>query len=324
MSGESAPFAGAEYERQDDGSRHRLGRGVLAGVVSVILVGVLVGSATIAYQLGFESGASRVTPIITAGDQPFKVRPADPGGMKIPNQDKRIYEQLASGKTVPKGSGPKGPGKERLVRSGERPIESLLMTVRPAAAPPSGQRPANQRAEAENVLPSKVRLPPPPPPMRPLPRPPAGPLVIKDLTAGPKRGEKTGKPVKAIKQPPRAAIAPAPRVIAPAARRVPSVAALPSPPAAIPKRPSADSGRYLVQLSSAKSMGNAQQSWRNLRRRHPDLFDGLSNSIAKTYLGAKKGTWYRLRAGPFETRASARLACERAKKRKVACFVVRR
>ena len=79
-----------------------------------------------------------------------------------------------------------------------------------------------------------------------------------------------------------------------------------------------------MQLSASKSDAEARRKWVALVSRNPGLFKGLGRVIAKSYLGKRKGTWYRLRAGPFANRGAANQMCARAKKRKVACYVVRR
>lgn len=64
---------------------------------------------------------------------------------------------------------------------------------------------------------------------------------------------------------------------------------------------------WLTSLASAES---ADQSWRSLVETYPDLLGGLDVTIRKVDLGVDKGVWYRVMAGPFENRQSAKAVCE--------------
>lgn len=300
----------------DDAKRYSVARGIVVVVISFLILGVFVAGVTIAYQLGLEAGSSKVTPIIRADTGPTKVRPSDPGGMKIPNQDKTVYGQLGQTNGQAKD--------EKLLPTAERPIESLLMTIKPATAPPSTDDGSKEDRSAAipggaigtTALAPPVKLPPPPPPEKPTPKRPQGAEVTKT-------SKDTGKAVVAAAVPPPP---PPPPVAVKSARpktakptqkatRVASVNTT------VSKKPT---GTFVVQLASAKSEKGARQTWGKLRKAHPTLFRGLSETIVRKNLGAKKGTWYRLMAGGFPSAGAAKAFCGRAKKRKVGCLVARR
>jgi hypothetical protein len=70
-----------------------------------LLFGALIGLAAAAgaawYILGSGSGqpstGPQEVPVVKAEKAPIKVRPADPGGMEVPNQDKTVYDRVAKG-----------------------------------------------------------------------------------------------------------------------------------------------------------------------------------------------------------------------------------
>lgn len=60
-----------------------------AGVVAVVALAVLGGF--VAFK---DNGASDEMMMIEATQEPVKIRPANPGGMRIPDQDKYVYDRL--------------------------------------------------------------------------------------------------------------------------------------------------------------------------------------------------------------------------------------
>jgi hypothetical protein len=68
-----------------------------------------------AYKSG-GNGIGGIVPLIKADNDPTRIRPDDPGGMPVPNQDKAIYDKLDPRNAPPKGV-------ERLLPSPETPID---------------------------------------------------------------------------------------------------------------------------------------------------------------------------------------------------------
>ena len=305
-------------EYYEETRRHSVARGVVVMVVSVLILGVFVAGVTIAYQLGVEAGSSKVTPIIRADTSPTKVRPTDPGGMNIPNQDKTVYGQIAQTNGQDEANGEdKG---EKLLPKAERPIESLLLTIRPATAPAA----ANDQPKAPDPEPvvaaeaaPPIKLPPPPPPEKPDPKRPTS----AEIKTGP--SPKAPAVVAAVTPPPPP---PAPPAVSPskATKPKPATTRVASAKAAPAPEVKKATGAYRVQLASAKSAKGARRVWGKLRKAHPDLFGSLSESVVRRNLGPQKGTWYRLMAGGFPSANAAKAFCGKAKKRKVACLPVRR
>lgn len=82
----------------------------------------------------------------------------------------------------------------------------------------------------------------------------------------------------------------------------------------------ADSG-FFVQLASVKSEARARAAWAGLQRAHPVLLGDLELDLEKADLGAR-GTFYRVRTGPFPNKATAEDMCWQIKSAKLDCLVV--
>jgi len=57
--------------------------------------GGLAGLIWYSYAEGGRHSGKRLVPVIQAAAGPLKTRPAEPGGVKVPHKDKRIYERIA-------------------------------------------------------------------------------------------------------------------------------------------------------------------------------------------------------------------------------------
>jgi cell division septation protein DedD len=126
-------------------------------------------------------------PVVRADPGPVKVRPENPGGMQVPDQDKLVYDRMRGDE--------KPPQVERLLPRPETPLPPPAPTPPPAATPPlaaitpppvttpppeTAPPPAPKAAPAapstEEVLAAKPPGPAPPPPQPPkaAPKPAAG------------------------------------------------------------------------------------------------------------------------------------------------------
>jgi cell division protein FtsN len=143
----------------------------------------------------------------------------------------------------------------------------------------------------------------------------------------------TEKPV-VMRAPPAAA------TIAPGESRLPVVA--PSPAPRLPNLPdvgpgapatstpgrtittvasAAGRGGIFLQIGSYKSDAEAMQSWASFRTRHA-LAPGYRPDVKAADLGAR-GTWYRLRLGPFADKHSAASFCEKLRTGGANCLVAK-
>ncbi len=136
-----------EYDgvEETDHGRSR-GRGLVAAFV-VVCVAVAGGAGFYFWNssLGGDS-ASGEPPVIVADTEPVKVKPADPGGTTVPNQDLAVYDRVA-------GNGTAEPTDQNLVTTAEEPVDVVQRTLNPEALPLEGRDQV-----AEPVVKSEERL----------------------------------------------------------------------------------------------------------------------------------------------------------------------
>lgn len=276
---------------------------------------------------GLWSGGEKTVPLIKAAPGPVKVRPDNPGGLRVPDRDKLVYDRMQSPSSS--GGAAQNRGPERLLPSPEQPLPKPVAVPAPKAK-------AVERPVSEPALKPVAKIKPVEK-IKPLAKPVAKPVAkvptLKDVKTA-KRPPPPPPPPQAPKAEVPGSIAkPAPKSVAPklAAPKpvAPKLAQVKKPiavtkPLAVPKPvPIAESRVYLVQLAAARSMRGARDEWARLRTRNLDLLGDLGLSITKADLGAARGIFYRLRAGPLKDKAAARSLCTQLAKRKVGCLIIR-
>ncbi|MDZ7711809.1 MAG: tetratricopeptide repeat protein [Rhodovibrio sp.] len=93
-------------------------------------------------------------------------------------------------------------------------------------------------------------------------------------------------------------------------------------PAPAPDHALAGTGRsYWVQVASLRSERDAKAEWRRLKGQHGALLAELPLKLQKTDL-PEKGTYYRLRSGPFADAGTPKQLCAVLQARDQACLVV--
>jgi cell division septation protein DedD len=257
---------------------------------------------------------TRSVPLVEADPRPFKVRPSDPGGLRVPNQSELILErpgQRAQGN----GASARAPG---LAPEAEAPN---LGGLRAAVAPPP------------------VIAPAPTWPPQPAPRP--GQVVPGQAVTG-QTGPGAAAPAAPAAATPPVANGNAPAAPQAAARQAAPPAATPSaatppaatppaatPPAATPTvaavvppaRP-AGSGRVQVQIAALTSEDSARAEWDRVARRAPELFQGRSPAVTRLDRDGQ-APLFRLRTGGFADQDAAREFCEQVRTRGATCIPVR-
>lgn len=317
----------------DEGRR---GRSLL---IAGLLIGVAVAGGAGWYLLGQERGTSGAVPapVISGDPSPYKVRPADPGGMQVPNQDKLVYERINPADDT-------RPGVEKLLPEPQAPVPPAVQPVRPAAeaggtdtamSPPppppldgdeptgnttqadtmqTGAAPASASAAAITAAPAAEeaqRVP-----ARPEPQPAPPQKSEEPQTPAPAPTRTDAKSVEA-KAAPEKANAEAGAVAAKAS----------AAPAAAPQKPTpaqtaaAVGGPYTIQLAALRDEASARKTWETLKAKHADLLGGLAPRILRADLGSK-GVFYRVRATGIGTEKEARNLCEQLANRKVGCLFV--
>ena len=130
---------------------YRLGRKTGGGPpwrMIIIAGSVLAAGAVIAALVwGFSRGSSRNAPLIEADARPIKVRPDNPGGLRVPNQDELIFDRNRGGRPAAQGG---------LAPEAEKPrVDQLRAQLAERAAqeaarsaPPATPTPAQPAASA--------------------------------------------------------------------------------------------------------------------------------------------------------------------------------
>ena len=312
---------------------------------------------------GLLAGADAGIPLIKAEPGPVKVRPESPGGLRIPDRDKLVYDRMQG------EGGPEERGAERLLPPPEQPLPKPTaankppQTETPAQAPPAAKpatpeklvakpepqpqpklKPIAKVPTIKDVQSAKRPAPPPPPPA-----PPAAPKSSSPVLSVLKRSSKKApeKPSAETKTAaPKPAPAPNPALnpalnptAPPAVKKAPvkAVSATPVPssppstPLAAPETaqdkpapaPIPKSKAYLVQLAAARSPQGARDEWKRLRSKHLDLLGNLGLSVTKADLGSARGVYYRLRAGPIADEIAARRLCRQLAERQIGCLIIK-
>jgi hypothetical protein len=123
----------------------------------IIIAGsVLAAGAVIAALVwGFSRGSSRNAPLIEADARPIKIRPDNPGGLRVPNQDELIFDRNRGARPAAQGG---------LAPEAERPrVDQLRAQLAERAAqeaarnaPPPSPAPAQPAAPAAPSAPASA------------------------------------------------------------------------------------------------------------------------------------------------------------------------
>ncbi|HYD30744.1 MAG TPA: SPOR domain-containing protein [Azospirillaceae bacterium] len=285
----------------------RRGRGKGFAIVSALLAGIaFVGFIWYSYS-GGGRGALGVTepPLIQADQSPFKIRPEQPGGLKVPHQDKLVFDRLNPGAVQQANK------VERLLPPPEAPMPrpEPPPTMTPAA-PPAYTVASNAPPpvlQAAPVAPA-ASAPQPPVPVAQPQRSPAVPVPQAAPVPTAPKPSVTPNPVAAT---------PAPQVLKP-----PPVQTAPSVPASGATAATGKTGSFAVQLASVRSESEAQSEWKRLQGRFPSALGNLGLAIKRADLGPEKGVYFRVQGGSVDE-ARARAICSELKAQNVGCQLVR-
>ncbi len=204
----------------------------------------------------------------------------------------------------------------RIIAAAPGPDKTAPADGGGATAQYQGLKIYDQPAPPDDQLADEDSAPPPPTQVKPAPelRPQqmpdpaetktaqAGPPTI--ATAPPRSLSPPPAPVKAQPAVPKAVATPAPAPVA---------IATSAPPAPI------TTGSMMLQIGAYKSADDANAAWKSYEAKHP-IAGGYSPDVKQVDLG-EKGTWYRLRIGPFDGKAAASAFCQKLTADGAACFL---
>lgn len=275
---------GVNYRTADDGKRGPI---LLVGALVIVAVfGVVVWSA---YRDGVR------------GEDPEAAAPqlATAGAFKTPPHEV---------KDAPVATGDVADGLETL-DGGPMPVGETR--PEPMAAPVPAPPPSVAPAPA--AVPSKVMAPPP----APLKTPAAAPAPVQQPAARPPAPVQAARPEPAQPAP----ASPPVQLAKPLAPPASAPATAPAEPSAF--TPSfAASGDWVAQIAAASSEPGAIAEWDKRAKALPTFFSGAERYIVQADVNGK--TVYRLRAGPFGSKADADAFCNAFKAKGGNCFPARK
>lgn len=295
MSEDEVPGEGPEGEDEKWGALRVIGL--------VALVAAFSGFVYLAYMQGVRNGSAGAPPVVTAQAGPYKEQPADPGGRTFADADKLIFDRV-------EGKSP-----------GVAGAKSAPTAEAPAELPPAKEQDRIVDGASGALVVADVA----PSPAKPQQRP-------SGISSGIERSNAQGGPVSSstVQSPTKVADA-APPDPAAAAKAEPrgdieskiasiETAKKPAPVNAAPS-PARD-GAYVIQIASYRDKPSAEGAYTKLIEKHADLVSSLSPDYQSAQV-AGKGTYFRLRIGPFESQADASAVCKALKARGQDCLVVK-
>lgn len=275
----------------------------------IILGGIVFGgSLTIAwysYMRGYDKASDEFAPHISGDETPFKTKPDEPGGMKIPHRDRQVYDMIAP----PENREFKV---ENLLAEPEKPSLALIEETNPIELTHSNIDSLEQEPQEKEKIVELIETTPLKPdlsPQEPKEQESQKESLEEQLA---KILPETKEPeiVLDIKKEIQQKIEP--RLIE-ENQIVKSTSALPAESS--PKIP------FRVQLGAVKTSQEAQKEINRLKKLYPEIFKNCE-LIAKNVDLGTKGIFYRIQTTNM-SKEDAEKTVEILKKMKQACFVVK-
>lgn len=299
----------AEEQKPPSSSIRRL----LPVLLAVVTLAGFTGVVWYAYSKGVREGSEFAAPILKP-DGPSKMAPDSPGGQRIADQDKLVY-----GKIDKSGESRKV---ERLLPPPENPLPAPIVRTEPPPLPTPGLDVPNDPPTSEMPAPPEKVSAPPSEADTGTEKPAAGePAATTDTEESPDKIEPSAGVTitegRAAPPVPREAVkSPEPKLAVKAPEPKPDDSAANAPAKADP------ASGYRIQIGSLRSADAARTAWERQVKKHGAILGELTLLVKRVDLDTK-GVYYRVQAGPFETKAAASEVCDALKRRDVGCFVVR-
>jgi hypothetical protein len=289
----------SEYDDRDDGLQlvgedradefSRPGRRLPTMLLTILAMALFASGLWFAYVQGTRhpaaSAPGEMVPLIRADERPAKVRPDQPGGMAIPDQNVSLYNEK-----------PGGTGMEKLLPAAEQPMPRAAPLAHEPAPPPASLGPPPGAATPQAELPASP------------------PAVI--FPAAPVAGSPTKSAAAKVAPPSAVKAAPHAKQPPPQVKQAAPQAGGTAPP------PAGKAAPVQLRLGSLRSPEAAREEWARLKRENPDLLGKLSAVAVRTDLG-DQGIYYRIQAGSFGDAAGAEKLCAELKRRKLGCILAR-
>ncbi|WP_420547396.1 SPOR domain-containing protein [Curvivirga sp.] len=267
----------------------------IAGVALLAFAGI-VGYA---YSTGVSSTNAGDVPLLTP-EHAAKVLPDDPGGLKVPHQDKLVYNQME-----PEVDDSQV---ERLLPPPEQPIKppaaKPIVEAVESDTPPIPSITAPIKPKEKNSEPLLIN-------------PDAEEEAVTKATEVPKAVVQTSK-VETPKKPEVTVSAPETKPVAPKVEEAPKPKAEPLQTAATAVINKAKDWR--IQLGAMSSHRKAQEEYARQQKKNGDLLGKLALEVQQVKVNEKD--YFRLRLGPLASQKDAKGLCGDLKKRGTDCIAV--
>lgn len=345
------------YYQEDPKNLKSGGRGGMLMVGAVLAVAIVGGAGAVGYKMFGQGGAfGGEPPLIKADTEPVKTVPEKSASEQ--QQNKAVYDRVEhvaapQSKVVSREEEPvdlpSAPASEprpdgsRIIRPGG------VASAEPTAPSTHGAEP--RRVKTVAIRPdAPVAAPQTSQPQAAAPQ--ADPIAEAARTGQAPRGSEFDNGIMADGDAPQA---PEPRLAAnqtrpapaPAARQTPQPAqqqsarpaqsaptqprsdpqqvAAVAPRAQVPatqQRPAASGGGFVVQVTSQRSEADARTAYASLQKRFPQVLGPYQPTIQTATVG-DRGTYYRVRVGPFGSSSDASTVCNNLRAAGGDCVVAR-
>ncbi len=141
--------ARAQSDGLADGRSSRRGMMIAAVVVGIAMLGGIG-----IFALSFGGGETDAPPaVVLAEPGDVKIKPDDPGGTTVPNQDNKVYEKVSGESSVD------SPSQEKLVTTAEEPVDVATQTIRTRVIDTTPARQPDTQKSEERIVPSQTESP---------------------------------------------------------------------------------------------------------------------------------------------------------------------
>lgn len=261
-------------------------RSLFIGALAGLAMAGVVGWFVLAPR--YQNAAPEDVPVITRPQTPVKIQPSDPGDVELASQERTVYDIIEK-KTETQEQ-------DQVVVATEQPDGNAIEKLAEAVADSDN---AISQKDVESLTQNVKKT--------------AQPVVIEKNIPS--------KPVAEVKQQEEQKTAAAnPAEVkneTPKAESKPEVKEEPKKTIA-----AAQKGNWQVQLMSSPNRAAVEKSWLMMSRKYKVL-KNLPHEIESADLGAK-GTFYRLKAGAFSSKAEAAAACSQIKSAGGSCFTAKK
>lgn len=261
-------------------------RSLFIGALAGLAMAGVVGWFVLAPR--YQNAAPEDVPVITRPQTPVKIQPSDPGDVELASQERTVYDIIEK-KTETQEQ-------DQVVVATEQPDGNAIEKLAEAVADSDN---AISQKDVESLTQNVKKT--------------AQPVVIEKNIPS--------EPVAEVKQQeeqePAAAKPAEVKNETPKAESKPEVKEEPKKTIA-----AAQKGNWQVQLMSSPNRAAVEKSWLTMSRKYKVL-KNLPHEIESADLGAK-GTFYRLKAGAFSSKAEAAAACSQIKSAGGSCFTAKK